>query len=541
MRYQFTFILLVLQFAFLGSTLIAQRRFPGEKPKLIVQIVVGQLRNDYLQRFKENLSDDGFKTLIIEGAQCQNARYGYLLTQTAAGLATIATGAMPAQHGIVANQWYDRNKKELHEACVDKQYKLLESNNDRLRKTPHDLIASTFADELKLFSDKSKIIGVGLEPEEAILLTGHSADAAYWFDDDNGRFVSSRYYMKKLPAWVREFNNKEITNLYLGRRWESALSAQRYLGYTDETLPLIENQRFVIAEANVNKKGQPIPSALRTSPFADNLIKDFAISAIVEEELGKTASTDMITIYFGAIRNIGNKKGQLSVQLEDALYRMDENIAHFLAFLHDYVGKENLLLVLTSDHGATLSSEHLRAMKLPSGAFDYAKASILLRSYLGIVYGKGNWVSSFAEKQLYLNQQLIEDLNLNLSEVQERTANFLLQFSGVVNAVASNSLTSATALNGVMRSMQNSYCPKRSADILINLEPGWSDGGAQLGANSAYAYDTHVPLIFYGWIVKRKTISSTVDMSDIAPSLSTLVGIPLPNTASGNLIQGLFD
>ncbi|MGL5959817.1 MAG: alkaline phosphatase family protein, partial [Bacteroidales bacterium] len=249
MRYQFTFILLVLQFAFLGNALIAQRRFPGEKPKLIVQIVVGQLRNDYLQRFKENLSDDGFKTLIIEGAQCQNARYGYLLTQTAAGLATIATGAMPAQHGIVANQWYDRNKKELHEACVDKQYKLLESNNDKLRKTPHDLIASTFADELKLFSDKSKIIGVGLEPEEAILLTGHSADAAYWFDDDNGRFVSSRYYMTKLPAWVREFNNKEITNLYLGRRWESALSAERYLGYTDETLPLIENQRFVIAEA----------------------------------------------------------------------------------------------------------------------------------------------------------------------------------------------------------------------------------------------------------------------------------------------------
>ncbi|MGL4363680.1 MAG: alkaline phosphatase family protein [Bacteroidales bacterium] len=536
--WKFLFLFVIL---FYAGSLVAQRRFPREKPQLIVQIVVGQLRADYFLRFQENLSEEGFKILITEGAFCQNARYGYLLTQTASGLATIATGAMPSSHGIVANKWYDRTKKEQHNVCVDRQYKLVESNNDYLRKTPYDLVVSTFADELKLLNYKSKIIGIGIEPEEAILLTGHNADAIYWFDDDNGKFVSSKYYLQKLPVWVKDFNNKEIGDLYLERKWESLLPASQYLGYTLETLQLTEKQKFIVKPSEVNKKGLPTRKFLKNSPFGDNLVKDFAISAIVGESLGQTSNPDMISIYFSGIRNIANQKGQLSVQVEDAFYRMDENIKYLLAFLQDYVGKENLLLVLTSDHGASLSCEYLKQVKMQCGSFDYAKASILLRSYLGIIYGKGDWIHSFSAKQLYLNQQLIEDSNLNLNEIQERSAKFLLQFTGISNAVPAYTLASGMAFCGILQSMQNSYYPKRSPDVMINLESGWNDGEDSLGANSAYSYDVHVPLIFYGWRVKRKTISRPIDMSDIAPSLSTLVGIPFPDAASGRVIQELID
>jgi predicted AlkP superfamily pyrophosphatase or phosphodiesterase len=519
----------------------AQKRLPGDKPKLIVQVVIGQLRSDYLLRFKNNLGDEGFKTLIIEGAFCQNARYSHLLTQTAPGLATIATGAAPSRHGIPSDRWYDRTQNAMQEACFDAQVTPIESSNDKLKKSPKHLLASTFSDELKLLEPASKVLGVSMLPEEAILLSGHNSNAAYWYDEMSGKFVSSSYYMQQLPQWVQEFNKKQFTDAYVNRSWETILPAVKYAAYEKNKAPE-DAEPLILKPANQPKKnGKSGYEKLLETPFSDNLVKDFAISAIMSERMGLGSTTDMITIYFGAMSSIGNRYGALSIELEDAFYRADQNLKHLISFLTTHVGKENLLLVLTSDHGVNLSQQQLENAHMPHGVFDHNKALVLLRSYMNIVYGKGDWIKSFSQKQIFLNHTLIEDSNLRLSEVQERTANFVLQFSGVANAVTAHVLTGATFAGGVMRHMQNSFFQKRSGDIIINLEPGWTETSTKSAANSAYSYDTHVPLAFYGWRVRRKTIAANVDITDIAPTLSTLVGIALPNAASGKAITEIVE
>ncbi|MDR3367206.1 MAG: alkaline phosphatase family protein [Prevotellaceae bacterium] len=535
---------------------LAQKLLPGDKPKLIVQVVIGQLRSDYLLRFKANLSDEGFKMLTTEGAFCQNARYTHLLTQTAPGLATIATGAAPAHHGVPSDRWYDRSQNDMQEACYDPRVATVESGNDKLKKSPKHLLASTFGDELKLLKKRSKVVGISMLPEEAILLSGHNSNAAYWYDEMSGKFVSSSYYMEELPQWVQEFNQKKFTDAYAIRSWEATLPATKYAANKKKKEAAAKNdekndeKNSEAAEAPANlllkaavppKNSRSAYATLHETPYSDNLVKDFAISAIVSENMGHNGATDMIAIYFGAMRSIANRYGALSVELEDAFYRTDQNLKHLISFLTSHVGKENLLLVLTSDHGVNLSQPQLQEANMPHGVFDHNKALVLLRSYLNIAYGKGDWIKSFSQKQIFLNHTLIEDSNLRLSEVQERAASFVLQFSGVANAATAHVLSGATFADGVMRYMQNSFFPKRSGDIIVNLEPGWTETSSTSAANSAYSYDTHVPLVFYGWRVKRKSITAQVDMTDIAPTLSTLVGVPLPNAASGKVIAEIVE
>jgi predicted AlkP superfamily pyrophosphatase or phosphodiesterase len=542
-KYSVLHFALAASFAISHASVFAQKMLPGDKPKLIVQVVVGQLRSDYLLRFKNNLSDEGIKMLMSEGAFCQNARYSHLLTQTAPGLASIATGAAPAQHGIPSDKWYDRAQNDMQEACTDLRVTPVESSNDNLKKSPKHLLASTFGDELKLLEKESKVIGISMAPEESILLSGHNSNAAYWLDEMSGKFVSSTYYMQELPQWVQEFNQKNFVGAYLNRSWEGMLPAPKYIAYENGKNKVAEGTEILLLAAAepIKRNGKTSYEKLRETPYSDNLVNDFAISAVVGENMGNNDVTDMITIYFGAMRSIGNRYGALSVELEDAFYRTDQNLKHLIKFLTAHVGKNNLLLVFTSDHGANLSQQQLADANMPHGVFDHNKALVLLRSYMNIVYGKGDWIKSFSQKQIFLNHTLIEDSNLRLSEVQERAASFVLQFSGVANAVTAHTLANTAFAAGAMRYMQNSFFQKRSGDIIVNLEPGWTETSSEAAANSAYSYDTHVPLAFYGWRVKRKAIAAPVDVTDIAPTLSLLVGTALPNAASGKPIAEIVE
>ncbi|MDR1226240.1 MAG: alkaline phosphatase family protein [Prevotellaceae bacterium] len=534
--------LLLLLFTLAGISATAQRKLPSDKPKLIVQIVVGQLRNDYLLRFKNNLNSEGFYTFMYDGMYCNNARYQYMLTQTAPGLATIATGANPAQHGITSDSWYDRAGNKIQEACYDYGSTPLESSNDKLRKSPRKLLASTFSDELKLLNKKSKVFGVAFNPEEAILLSGHNANAAFWMDDVSGNFTTSDYYISELPSWVKDFNQKNFADTYLNRNWDSFYPIEKYITATEQqkTLTASANYSFLdLAKKNATKRREY--SLIRETPYGDNLTKDFAISLIVGENLGRDNTTDFLSIYFSAVRDLGDEFGTLSPELEDAIYRTDENIKHLLAFLNRQVGKENVLVILTSDHGCNLSQAELAEAKMPNGIFENNKAMLLLKSYLNIVYGKGDWVKTFHQKQVYLNRTLIEDAGQRAVSLPTRAADFLIQFTGVANVMTSSTLESSNFSVGVMRNIQNGYYPKRSGDIIINLESGWIDNSSVTNSNSPYTYDVHVPLAFYGWKVKRKTVTRLVDMTSVAPTLSALSEIPTPNAAVGEPIEELFE
>lgn len=537
---------LVILTLFIINSVSAQRRkeIPPETPKLIIGIVIEDMRYDYLYRYWDNFGDGGFKRLINEGTLCKNANYDYLLTQTAPGYATIATGCSPVIHGIVADKWYQRLQNLNSSAVFDEKTKTIGAQSDIYPYAPNKMLTTTFTDELKLFNNgRSKVIGISFKPEAAIFSTGHLADAAYWFDDESGNWVTSNYYCDSLPAWVKNFNEKRFPDIYTEREWIPLLSKENYrsgavcglsknVGFKNEN-PLAKTINNFLKRDNKY-------ALLKATPFGITLTKDFAISAIIDEELGTDEYTDYLSIGFASTSRVSQYCGPNSMELEDLYIRLDRELEHFLQFIDDNFGKHNVLIYLTSDHGTAYNPEFLSKNNVPAGVFNADRAVMLLRTYLNALYDKGNWVTAYNNKQIYLNHRLIEDSDLRLSEVQEVVSQFMIQFTGIANAVTATTLEQTNFEQGVFSKMQNSYHQKRSGDIILNLEPGWIEKGEYLTtANSANKYDTHVPLIWYGWKIKRNKISQSIYMEDIAPTLSNFLNIPFPNGCTGKIIEGL--
>lgn len=521
------------------------RVIPSERPKLIVEIVVTQMRYDYLQRYAENFSDKGFKVLLEEGAVCKNAKYSYSLTQSAPGLSTIATGTNPSTHGIVSEQWYipliDQNVK----AAQDSKAEGVGGFGELGKYSPRNLLAGTLGDEIKMANKNSKVIGISLEPTSSVLLSGHSADAAYWFDPSTGKFMTSSYYMSSIPKWVDEFNQKKFPDIYIYNKWGLTKPLQQYVStkenFDTTAKPLLKGPSTDMLGKVFNTKTRPTYELLITTPYGNNLTKDFAISAILNEGLGKDDATDLLTITYDANKYIGRKYGPTSIEMEDAFYRLDEDLAHLLKFLSENIGKQNVLVVLTSDNGVANAPKFINHDKIPSGHFEPNRNLMLLKIYLNATYGRGEWVKAYHQKQIFLNRTLIEDSNLKLQDVQAKTATFMKQFSGVAQAIPAYALEYSNFTDGLMQKIQNSYYPQRSGDVIINLQPGWVDTDEEAtSSNSPYSYDTHVPLIWYGWKIKRESISSKVDITDIAPTISNLLDISWPNASTGEPIKELI-
>ncbi len=530
----------------LSFNISAQKRkeIPPETPKLIVGIVIEDMRYDYLYRFWDNFGEGGFKKLVGEGTLCKNAKYNYMLTQTAPGIATIAAGCEPAVHGVVADRWFQRIQNIKTFAVFDEKQKTIGTTNDIFPNSPIKLLTTTFSDELKLFNNgRSKVIGISFKPEVAILSTGHLANAAYWFDDNSGNWISSSYYMDSLPNWVNQFNQKKFPDIYLEREWLPLLSEEKYrngakMGISKDVGFATDN-KFAKRISSFIKKDAHY-GILKATPYGITLTKDFAISAIVDEELGIDEFTDYLSVGFASTSRVSESCGPNFIELEDLYLRLDAELEHLLQFLDEQFGKHNVLVFLTSDHGTSYSPKELEAARIPAGVFDSDRAIMLLGTYLNALYDKGKWISEYYNKQIYLNHRLIEDANLKISDMQEVVAQFMIQFTGVSNAVTATTLEQTHFTSGVFSSMQNSYNRKRSGDVMINLEPGWIEKGPNLtSANSNNNYDTHVPLIWFGWKVKRNRISRSVTMNDIAPTLSNFLNIPLPNGCTGYIISEL--
>lgn len=502
------------------------------QPKLIVSIIIEGMRYDYLYRWQKNFEASGFKQLIKKGTICENAQYNYLLTQTSPGMATIVSGCEPSLHGIIADKWYKRINNKIAEATYDPKIHDLNNPKSGFSYSPHSLQTSTFSDELKLFNhNQTKAVSVSFEPETAVIGGGHKANFAYWFDEKTGNFTSSSYYSDALPEWVDEFNSKKLPDLYLKNEWFPLLSAEQYENYTPNS------DKKVSEFAKNFKKTTNTYSSLKASPYSISLTKDFAIAEILNDSLGKSATCDYINICFTATSEVSKRYGTDSKELEDIYLRLDREIAHLLQFLHTYLGKEQVLIFLSSTNGSAYSPKALAKQKIPSGEFDGTRATMLLQSYLNVIYGKGKWLNAYLNKQIYLNRNLIEDSLLNLNEIQERSARFLTQFSGVANAVTANTLEKTFFQKGIFSYIQNSFNQNRSGDILINLNPGWIErNNEKTQANSAYNYDTHVPLIWYGWKIKESKISRKINLTDIAPTISYLLKIPSANGSTGKAI-----
>jgi predicted AlkP superfamily pyrophosphatase or phosphodiesterase len=522
----------------LKFTLVAQ----VNQPKLVVGIVVDQMRYDYINRYWDDFSERGFKKLLAQGYNCSNTHYNFIPTYTGPGHASIYTGATPSSHGIIANSWYSKSLDKYSYCVSDSTMSTVGAENASGKMSPAKLLNTTFGDELRLFSmNRSKVIAVALKDRSAVLPGGHMANGSFWLDSETGDFVSSSFYGLNLPKWVQDFNNANFCESYLSKQWNLLLKASKY----DESLEdnSIYEEVFNGEEAPIFPHDLPTLAALngkgiiKSTPFGNSLTKDLAVAAIKGEGLGEDDFTDLLAVSFSSTDYVGHQFGADSKETQDTYLRLDRDLADFLDFLEQHIGTENVLVFLTADHGAVRTPSYLKDRKIPAGYFEAEEPVSKLKAYLNSLYGVGNWVKTYGNAQLFLNRELIAEKTLRLEVVQQQVADFMLGFKGVQKAVTGRTLERSEFTSGVLASLQRGYNPKRSGDVLLVLDPAWieySHTGTTHG--SGYTYDQHVPLIWYGWKVKQGSTNKRIAVTDIAASISNLLGISFPNGSSANVI-----
>ena len=494
-----------------------------EKPKLVVGIVVDQMRYDYIYRFWNDFSDDGFKRLINEGHFFRNAQFGYVPTYTGPGHASIYTGTTPAVHGIIANDWYDKNSGDyiycagdgdMHTVCNCEQKNVDVQSADG-KMSPHHMLTTTFTDELKLFNANSKVFGISLKDRGAILPAGHTANGAYWMSSD-GKWITSSFYMENLPDYIQKINDNNTAQNYLKGNWK------------------VENEFTHNLSLMYATSGG---SAIKKTPFGNTILKDLAIEILQKEKLGQGAATDILAISFSSTDYIGHQYGPHAPEIKDTYMKLDEDLAKLLKEIEKNVGFENVVVFLTADHGVVSEPKELMERNIPAGYFDGSIMKTELSSELITTFGEGDWIKNYSNNQLFLNQDLIKEKDISSEEIQKFCADFLLKYEWVKNTYTATQLHENEYQNSFHSLIQRGFNQKRSGDVVVSLQTGWlssywSSGGTTHG--SSYSYDTHVPLIFWGGNIPQGQTDRKVNIRDIAPTISTLLGTAYPNGCTGD-------
>ncbi len=412
-------------------------------------------------------------------------------------------------------------------------------------------MASTLGDELSYSTNKqSKIIAIGLDAPAPSILAGHSGSKAYWLDYKTGLWTSSKYYTDSLPSWLIEFNNKKLADIYLAKQWTTLLPLDEY------TESIMDDNEYERGFGRFHKEfphnllklanSQEKYAILNQTPYGNIYSKDLAIYTILNEKLGKDDNPDLLYLALTSGDGVSSRFHPLSVETEDFYLRLDKDLEHFIEFIESEVGMENTLIFITGTHGMALPPDYLAKNNFDVDYFDASKIMGILKSYLKAIYGKGNWIKYYNHQQLYLNRELIRKSGFTLKEFQLSITDFLVQVSGISQAIGSLTLESGEFSNGNLKKFQNSYQQKRSADIFINLSPGWCekpyyrDEQRMFSYNSTYQYDIHVPLIWYGWKVKRKRINTFSEPIDIAPTIANFLMCSWPNATQGKPLNDII-
>ncbi len=517
-----------------------------KKPKLVVGIVVDQMRYDYLVRFYDKYGDDGFKRLLSGGFNFTNAVYDYVPTYTACGHASIYTGTGPANHGIVSNDWYDRYTKKAVYCVSDSTVKPLGTTSVSGKMSPRNLYTSTIGDELKLASNfRSKVIGVALKDRGSILPAGNSADAAYWHDPYSNNMISSTYYFKELPRWVEKFNARKVPDSLLSKPWTTLLPIEKYTESTPDNTPyegLFEGEKTPTFPHNLPQIKDSSNELIREVPMGNTLTTMFAKEILKNEKLGKGNETDLLAISYTSTDYVGHMYGINAIELEDTYLRLDRELADLLKYLDDFVGKDGYTLFLTADHAAANNPIFSRDNDLKGDIMNMKPIIDSLKNYLNNIYGTADYILNTNSQNIYLNRELIEKKNISLRDVQERCARFVIGFEGVSTAITASELMTGATRSGLYELIQNGFNQKRSSDVIIQLQSGWISWSTKTGTShgSAYRYDTHVPLLFYGKNIPQGKTHEQVSVMDIAPTICTLLNIEFPSGSTGKPLEDVL-
>jgi predicted AlkP superfamily pyrophosphatase or phosphodiesterase len=539
------FLFFILHFSFFG---FSQKVLPA-RPKLIVGITVDQMRYDFLYRYAGQYGNGGFKRLMTGGFNAKNTQYSYFPTVTAAGHSAIFTGSVPAIHGIAGNEWFDQLRGKTVYCTDDSTARATDGNPSAAgRMSPRNLLVTTITDQLRLATNfRSKVVGVALKDRGSILPAGH-AGTAYWFDSRDGKWISSTYYMPTLPPWVNEFNARNLPAAYLREGWKTLLPPDQYTQSTPDDVAweakLAGDQKPVFPHELAATVGQERYGNIAPTPFGNRLTKEFALAAIQAEKLGKGTDTDFLAVSFSSTDYAGHAFGPNSVEVQDVYLRLDRDLADLLTFLDGWVGKDNYLVFLSADHGVVDVPEFAASHGLPAGRFNLAQATTAVKTALKTAFGEGDFIRAQDNYEYYLNHDLLRAKNLTLAQVYDVVKQTLMPLEGVATVVNLHEMGNAPLDAYHLGLLRNGWNPKRSGDLFIGLQPGWLSGsfpGTGTSHSTFYAYDTHVPCLWYGWRIPAGSTTAPTKVADIAATLAVLLDVLEPSGCVGEPIQKLVE
>ncbi|MCM5664391.1 alkaline phosphatase PafA [Galbibacter mesophilus] len=545
-------IFLVGAFFFANLALLAQQKKeekPFTRPKLVVGIVVDQMRYDYLTRFWDQYGEGGFKRMVNEGFNCKNNHFNYIPTKTAAGHASVYTGATPKVHGIIGNDWYDKTEDRMVYCTEDGVVESLGTDSDAGKMSPRRMVASTMTDQLKLATvSRGKVIGISLKDRGSILPAGHAADGAYWFHGKKeGHWVTSTYYMEKLPKWVKKFNDSDAAEKYK-KVWNPLYDIETY------TASIEDDNEFEGTFSGEKKPTFPhdLPKLwkdngrfdlLKGVPFGNSLTTDFAEAAIEGEDLGKDDITDFLAVSFSATDYVGHRFGVSAKETQDTYLRLDQDLERFFAFLDNKVGKGEYTVFLTADHAAVEVPSYLESMEIPGGYFSKKDFIDSLTEFLDDTFGSDKLIKNFSNEQIFLDQKEIKKLGISSAEVENAIVTEIKNYKHITEAYSGTDLRNQEFTDGLANRLQKGYHFKRSGDVLVVLDPGFINSTNRKGTThgSGHAYDTHTPLLFFGKGINHGATVRRTEIPDIANTVCALLGITFPSGKSGEPIWEVIE
>lgn len=548
MRSLLTFIILMLclNFSFAQKT-ATQTNTNIAKPKLVVGIVIDQMRWDYLYRYYDVYkSNGGFKRMLGEGFTCENTFIPYTPTVTAAGHTCAYTGSVPAIHGIVGNNWYDNIKGKGVYCTDDDSVQTVGSNTVAGKMSPRNMFTTTIGDELRLATNfKSKVIGVAIKDRGAILPAGHSATAAYWYDSKAGDFITSTYYMNDLPQWVKAFNSRKVTDSLYKLNWNLYLPKEVYANYcTEDAMPYeykplgTDQLQFPY---NLTKFVGKDYGRIAATPYGNTLTALMAEAAVKAENLGKNGTTDFLAVSFSSPDYIGHSFGPNSWEQLDDFARLDETLGDFFTFLDANVGKGAYTVFLTADHGVAHVPNFSIENKLPGGAFDDVKVINELNTGLKEKYGYDKLVLDIVNYMVVFNNKVIDSANLDKEDIHKIVIDHLLKQKEITQAFEITELMETPLASKQKEMIGNGYLPARCGEIQIILKPGYVEGNGNGTSHGLWnPYDSHIPLVWYGWGIKQGKTNRETYMTDIAATLAGMLHIQMPSGCVGHVIEELM-
>ena len=524
---------ILAQPSYFGST--------GQQPKVVIGLIVENMRPDYIQRYWNKFGNDGFKKLYTQGAVHTNINMTQHIQSYATGTATLFTGVHPSVHGIVGKTWYDRFRSNETDCTEDDYYFTVGADTEWGNASARKLLSNTITDNLKVFTrGKALVFSAAMNRETAIFAAGHSADGAYWLDPESGKMISSSFFVNTFPEWVINFNNENYPEMYSARNWVTLLPET---GYTESVTDdyLLEKGYFGKYNTFPHKLGQYTRLAenlnpLKTTPYANLIIKDFAISLLENEPVGEDDITDFITFVFSSMDYENGSFGPVSIEMQDTYMHMDKYIGELIAFIENKFGKNNVMFFLTSNTSASYPVDYLKEeFKLPVDNFSPENAIALLTSFLNITYGQDKWIEYYDDAQIYLDHELLKKRNISLEDIRNETSDFINQFEGVQLSITEDLTGRGSAPFGLLSTMLQSYFKNRSGDILYVLKEGWQPSYKYKKIN--YTDQSHIPLVFYGSVLQPQIINEKNNAIDILPTLCEILQIPYPDKCQGSSIN----